>query len=208
MEPLYIYITVLVLLATKLIYDSTVRQTKANILYFKINDKRPEIDRLINKSIFLAKEIINIDKIDQCYENLRTYRQLQLDLHHIINDLKDLEIRLKIISQHIPNYSGHDLDYELTFVDISIRKEREIAAAHTNFLKSTKFHVIVNYTPHSLPFLKVAEYILNEVGDLKLAELELEIDPTTMLQTLEKLELNKKLKEKLPPKAKAKVNKI
>lgn len=208
MEPFYIYITALTLIAAKLIYDSTIRKRKATRLYLDICDMRLELEKLMGKSDLIAMSIVNTDKIEQSYENLRTYRQLQLDMYHIINKLKDMETRLAKLTQHIPNYSANYLDYELRFPEHISRKEKEIHAAHKEFLKSAKFHVVAFYTPHSLPMLKLAAYILNEVGDLKLNSLDLEIDCATLFQTIEKLELNQKLQHKLPPKPKAKVNKI
>lgn len=190
MEPFYIFITALLLVAAKLYYDSKIRERKANLLYFEWQDRRREIGELSWKLLVIGSEIMNKNKINQCFENLQRYKKIQSDMQEILEKFKEYETQ---------KYKEPNIYRNL---------EQRVQAAHKEFLNSIKFHVIVYYDPHSLPLLKLAAYILKEVGDLKLPLLELEIDPTTLIQTLDKLELNQKLQTKLPPKPKAKINKI
>lgn len=207
MPPIYIYITVLALIAAKLIYDSTIGKSEAERTLTELSDRQAAITAIFEKVCELSK---NLNPREEMAEQAKLFNDIA-ELHHeIINKINQCDVLEKVFQKQVQKLPKH-------YSGKLIGKYRKIAKSWTNATEiqtHRAMHTVTtvrfiknNYSLQILPILELAKKSIANGMIIQYLDGRT-IDKEQVIHDIEKLHLNQKLKATLPPKQKTKVVKI
>lgn len=209
MEPAYYYIIILSLIAARLIYDTTLSQSAANKTLFEIVKLQAEIKELFERTYHIE----NPPHLE-VEPNKNTGLFARID--HSYNCMMIMVDRCKYLKSvflsqcdKLPSSYSKKLMLKIVSLENGWITRNNLRDHHKNFEDITKKYIADYYNATRLPMLEFTDEFFkeNSIEKIKRPDGSI-IDKEKINQDMDKWHLNKKLKEKLPPKAKAKVNKI
>ena len=209
MEPIYYYIIILSLIAARLLYDATLRKSAANKTLLKMVHLQDEIKELFEKTYSIDYQPhLDLDpnkKSELFAQTNHSYNCLMINARHC----KYLNGIFAHECDALPYYLRKKLTLEYLKSGTKWLNEKHLRDYHREFLDGTKKYIAEHYNPTNWSMLEFSRefFAENAVEQIKRPDGSI-IDKEKINQDMNKWQLNKKLNEKLPPKAKTKVNKI
>ncbi|HAU4290863.1 TPA: hypothetical protein ACQVKY_005502 [Serratia marcescens] len=210
MEPSYIFISVLAVIAARLIYDTTIGKRKAMKTLLDLAQKQDDIRKVYDK----IKQIeLGQHPSIKPNDELNAFRQINLSYAMLIRMHEQCRLLDKTLFDQWNFLTRHDalkLSKKYDWLKSSWIAREQLIYGQSNFAQTCKRYIRQIYDPTNMQTLEITKEIFETnpmIEEIKLNE-NRTIDAERVQQDIDKWNLNQKLQATLPPRPKTKVVKI
>lgn len=207
MEPIYLFIAVLSVIAARLIYDSTIATMYSNRTLNELKQKNTQLKNLFNKINEIQKRVLNPDEIDKANQNFELLHETRKEIYETARAVKPINQKFQSQIQRLPRHLYSKMFHKLS--KIEWLDHPEIQQANNSFFTTLKLYIMENYQPTNIAIVKFTDtFFLYEGMEIIRFDDGTELNKGQVREHLEKINLNEKLHSTLPPRPKTKINKI